>query len=302
MTILSFMEVFPDEISCRIHFKNQREKIGVSCKKCNEKKQYWLQAKWQWQCSSCGFRTTLRSGTVMKFSNLSFHKWYLCMAMMSFSKKGVSALEMQRQMGHKRYATIWNLMHKLRRGMGLREDIYKLEGTLEFDEGYFSHAQTTNEPIKRGRGSQKKQNVAVMAESTPLEDLETGKKSNHCRYFKMKVLMDHTKEKAEELLEKFVRDEAFIISDDSTSYVGFSSVVEGHTTYKSTKEVTKSNLKWVHIAISNAKRNLLGTYHMVKLKYLQNYLDEFCYKLNRRFFGEKLFDRMVIATVSGILV
>lgn len=71
---------------------------------------------------------------------------------------------------------------------------------------------------------------------------------------------------------------------------------------KSTKEVTKSNFKWVRIAISNAKRNLLGIYHMVMLKYLQNYLDEFCYKLNRRFFGEKLFDRMVIATLSGQLV
>jgi hypothetical protein len=74
----------------------------------------------------------------------------------------------------------------------------------------------------------------------------------------MKVLIDNSKEKAEEVLEKYVRDDAFIISDDSNSYVGFSSVVEGHSTYKSTKVVTKSNLKWVHIAISNAKRNLLG--------------------------------------------
>jgi hypothetical protein len=302
MTILSFLNEFPDESSCRFHFKTQREKLGITCKKCTCKTHYWLSAKHQWQCASCDFRTTLRSGSIMQFSNLSFHKWYLCMALMSFSKKGISALEMQRQIGHKRYQTIWRLMHKLRKGMGLREDLYKLDGTLEFDEGYFTHAQTTNEVLKRGRGSQKKQNVAVIAESTPLEDFETGKQSNHCRYFKMKVLMNHTKEKAEEILEKFVRDDAFIISDDSTSYVGFSSVVEGHATHKSTKEVTKSNLKWVHIAISNAKRNLLGTYHMVKLKYLQNYLDEFCYKLNRRYFGENLFNRLVLATASGLLV
>lgn len=302
MTILTFLKEFPDELSCRKHFKAEREKLGVFCKKCGNQKQYWLQGKFQWQCACCGFRTTLRSGTIMQFSNISFHNWYLCMALMSFSKKGISALEMQRQMGHKRYGTIWKLMHKLRNGMGLREDKYTLEGTLEFDEGYFTHAISTKEPLKRGRGSQNKQNVSVIAESTPLEDLDTGKKSNHFRYLKMKVLDDHKKETAEDVLEKYVRDDSILISDDSTSYVGFSSVVEGHIVYKSSKEVTTSNLKWVHIAISNAKRNLLGIYHMVKLKYLQGYLNEFCYKTNRRYFGERLFNRLVIATASGILV
>jgi len=86
-----------------------------------------------------------------------------------------------------------------------------------------------------------------------MEDVKTRKQSNHCRYFKLKVLINHSKEKGEEVLEKYVSDDAFIISDDNTSYVGFSSVVEGHSTYKSTKEVIKSNLKWVHIAIINAK-------------------------------------------------
>jgi len=54
-------------------------------------------------------------------------------------------------------------------------------------------------------------------------------------------------------------------------------------------------LKWVHIAISNAKRTLLGIYHKIKGMYLQNYLDEFCYKLNRRYVNEKLFERLTVA-------
>ena len=53
----------------------------------------------------------------------------------------------------------------------------------------------------------------------------------------------------------------------------------------------KKNLKWVHIAISNAKKTLLGVFHKIKVKYLQAYLYEFCYKLNLKYFGEKLFDR-----------
>jgi hypothetical protein len=57
-------------------------------------------------------------------------------------------------------------------------------------------------------------------------------------------------------------------------------------------------LPWVHIAISNAKRQLLGVYYKVKPEYLQYYLNQFCYKFNRRYFGEKQFDRLLIAAVS----
>ena len=60
-----------------------------------------------------------------------------------------------------------------------------------------------------------------------------------------------------------------------------------HLSFKSNKKTT---LQWVHVTISNAKRNLLGVYHMIKMDYLQNYLDEFCYRLNRRYFDERLFD------------
>ena len=57
-------------------------------------------------------------------------------------------------------------------------------------------------------------------------------------------------------------------------------------------------LTWVHTMISNAKRSLPGVHHMASKKYIQNYLDEFCYKVNRRYYGEELFDRLLIACVS----
>ena len=299
MTILEFLQNLPDEHSCKVHFKVQREHQGIICKKCGSQKHYWLESKWQWQCSNCRFRTTLRSGTIMESAKLSFHKWYLCMAFMSSTKKGISALEMQRQLGHKRYGTIWRLMHKIREGMGKRDSLYQLNGEIEFDEGYFEQAISEQIKLKRGRGSQRQSNVAIMAESTPLEDIETGKTSSQCRYFKMKVLESHNKEDLNKQLIEYINEKAIIFSDKSTSYVDFSELVETHISSKSDKEITKTTLKWVHIAISNAKRNLLGVYHMIKGKYLQAYLNEFCYKLNRRYFGKRLFDRLVIATIAN---
>ena len=299
MKIYEFTQIFPNEYSCRMHFKAFREKEGIVCKKCSCSKHYWLQSKWQWQCSECRFRTTLRSGTIMESAKLPFYKWYLCMSFMISTKKGVSALEMQRQLGHKRYRTIWVLMHKIRSGMGKRDDKYTLEGSVELDEGYFEITAPSTVRLKRGRGSQSKTNVAVMAESTPLEDIETGEKSSQFRYAKMKVLTSHKAIDINGIAKNNIEKESLIITDKSTSYEDFSKMFDTHISFKSDKITTKTSLKWVHVAISNAKRNLLGVYHMISNDYLQNYLNEFCYRLNRRYFGENLFNRMVVAVVAN---
>ncbi len=301
MNIINFIEEFPDEHSCKEHFRRVREREGIKCKHCGCTKHYWLKAKYQWQCSECNFRTTLRSGTMMENAKLPIRKWYLAMAFMSFSKKGISAKELQRQLGHSRYESIWSMMHRIRQAMGQRDNLYGLDGMIEFDEGYFTTetSEKDKQNLKRGRGSQKQTNVAVMAESTILEDIDKGTTSKHCRYFKMKVLESHTSVEINEVVEDNIDEKCIVFSDKSTSYFDISKYVDVHVSEKSTKETTIKTLPWVHIAISNAKRTLLGVYHKIKGKYLQLYLDEFCYKLNRRNFGDRLFDRLAIAMADN---
>jgi len=272
MNLLHFIEQFPDEDSCKTHMKEARSKQGVICKKCQSTKHYWLKSKWMWQCTDCNFRTTLRSGSMIEHSNLPIRTWYLAMAFMTYSKKGISAAELQRQLNHSRYTTIWSLMHKIRSAMGKRDDLYDLRDMVEFDEAYFTVAtkEFDKQNLKRGRGSQKQSNVAVMAESVALEDLNTGKKSKQCRYFKMKVLETHKKEEINTLVDGNFQETSIVFSDKSTSYVDIGDYVEVHITEKSNKKTTITTLKWVHIAISNAKRTLLGIYHKIKGKYLQN--------------------------------
>ncbi|TZF83925.1 IS1595 family transposase [Pedobacter sp. BS3] len=300
MNLFSFTAHFDSEEACRTHFKEQRDKIGVVCQ-CGSKEHYWHKSIWSYECKNCKHRTSLRSGTIMQNSNLSFLVWYKTMFLLSATKKGFSSKEIQTQLGLKRYEPVWAMVHKLRKAMGKREERYTLEGMIEFDEGYFTIESAEIEQQKgvRGRGAVGKQNVAIMAESTPLEDVETGKKSSHCRYFKAKVLNTHTKEEINETVQKNIDNQSIVFTDQSTSYVDIADFVELHITEKSDKQTTKESLKWVHITISNAKRNLLGNYHKIKRKYLQLYLNEFVYKLNRRYFEDKLFDRLVIANITG---
>lgn len=302
MNIFSFAAHFDSEEACRLHFKQERDKIGVNCTRCGHDQHYWIKSRWSYECKKCRSRTSLRGGTIMQSSNLSFLVWYKTMFLMSATKKGFSAKEIQRHLGLKRYEPVWAMVHKLRKAMGKRDERYTLEGMIEMDEGYFTVESTEIEQNKgkRGRGAAGKKNVAVMAESTPLEEVETGKKSSHVRYFKAKVLDSHKSEGVNETIQSSIDEKTIVFTDQSTSYVDIADYVELHISEKSTKESTKETLKWVHIYISNAKRNLLGNYHKIKGKYLQLYLNEFTYKLNRRYFGDKLFDRVVIAGITGL--
>lgn len=301
MNIFSFTAEFGSEESCIAHFKQERDKIGVTCN-CGNTTHYWIKSRVSYECKVCRRRHTLKSGTIMENSNLSFLIWYKTMFLMSTTKKGFSAKEIQRQLGLKRYEPVWAMVHKLRKAMGKREERYTLEGMIEFDEGYFTveSSEIEKAQTKAGRGSTSKVNVAIIAESTPIEDIETGEKENICRYFKAKVLETHNKEEINEIVQENIDEKSIVFSDKSTSYVNIADFVEMHITEKSDKKTTTETLKWVHITISNAKRTFTGNYHKIKRKYLQLYLNEFVYKLNRRYFGDKIFDRLVIANITGL--
>ena len=303
MNIFKFTAEFDSEESCRTHFKEERDKIGVICKKCSNTTHYWIKSQWSYECKKCRSRTSLRSGTVMQSSKLSFLIWYKTMFLLTATKKGFSSKEIQRQLGLKRYEPVWAMVHKLRKAMGNRDDRYTLEGMIEMDEGYFTieASENAHKTQKAGRGSKTKSNVMIMAESTILEDIETGKVERQCRYFKAKVLENHQTKGTDQAFEQAIENEKTIVfTDKSTSYVNIADYVELHISEKSDETTTKETLKWVHITISNAKRNFVGTYHKIKKKYLQLYLNEFVYKLNRRYFGERIFDRLVIANITGL--
>ena len=288
MNIFNFTANFGNEDACRLHFKQERDKIGVVCNRCNHTEHYWIKSRWSYECKSCRSRTSLRSGTIMQSSNLSFLVWYKAMFLMSATKKGFSSKEIQRQLGFKRYEPIWAMIHKLRKAMGKRDDRYTLEGMIEMDEGYFTieASKLEHKTQKSGRGSKTKSNVMIMAESTILEDIETGKIERQSRYFKAKVLDNHQAEGTDQTFKNAIENEQSIVfTDKSTSYINIADYVEIHIMEKSSEQTTKETLKWVHIAISNAKRNFTGNYHKIKKKYLQLYLNEFVYKLNRRYFG-----------------
>lgn len=301
MSLLNFIEQFPDEASCKQKFKEYRDQVGVVCSKCGGEDHYWKKDKEQYECKECNTRTTLKSGTVMHKSKLPFRYWFIAMHLLTATKKSFSAKEIQRQLGHKRYQPIWHMVHKLRQSMGKRDGQYVLVGRIELDEGYFSTEIPQGEkekPLKRGRGSQKKSKVLVMAESEMVESPKKGQKPRRVGYLKMKVIDDLKSGTINEAVQGLAWAATELDTDDSTSYVDLKRYVPRHNSQVIPKDKVGEVLPWVHIAISNAKRQLINTYHDIKPEFLQNYLDEFCYKFNRRYHGEATFNRLLVASVS----
>jgi len=115
----------------------------------------------------------------------------------------------------------------------------------------------------------------------------------------MKVIEKGTNNQVIKKANTLIGPQAKVVTDGSISYRKLPDIIKEHISIQCfNRKDTSEVLPWVHTAISNAKRLLLGIHHNVSKQYLQYYLDEFCYKFNRRYFGDRLFDRMLIASLS----
>jgi len=197
--------------------------------------------------------------------------------------------------------------------MGKRDDKYMLFNELELDEGFFEivankedreriavEIKQNNGKYKRGKGSQKQMAVLVMAES---KTVQPSKKYKHkpnkkVGYIKMQLLEDLSKETTNKEVNKAIDEESSAITDGANNYNDLKKNLANHDAVViEIKSENSKVLPWVHIEISNAKRLLLDIHHSIGSDYLQSYLDEFCYKFNRRYF-DSVFERVVIASVS----
>lgn len=301
MKLFEFEKNFPNEESCKLKFKEMRIKEGIVCPKCGCIHHYWKSSKSMFQCSICGYRQSLRANTVMHGSKLPFKYWFIAMHLLTATKHTFSAAELQRQLGHKRYQPVWEMIHKLRSVMGKRDDKYILKGNIELDEGFFSTEVPTdqkNKKLKAGIGSQKKSKVVVIAESTPEFNPKNVNRPNKIGHIKMIVIPDLKASTIDGKVISAVSSDSSVTTDACASHKHFDKLFGEHKSQVINPKDIGKVLPWVHIAIANAKTLLADIYHGIKPEYLQEYLNEYCYKFNRRYFGEDLFERLMMIGAS----
>lgn len=139
----------------------------------------------------------------------------------------------------------------------------------------------------------------VWLESTPVkEEPKKGQKPKTVSHIKMIVIPDEKAKTIDAVAARSIEKDARLTTDDHRSYVHFKDMFTEHKSQVIDPKDIGRVLPWVHIAIANAKTLLADMYHGIGPEFLQEYLNEFCYKFNRRYFGEDLFDRLVMISAS----
>jgi hypothetical protein len=305
MKLLDFYQRFPDEESCIEYLRKLRIKSGLVCKKCLESEFYWKKDRLMFECKKCNSRISVRNGTIFENSNLPLHLWFKTIHLISSTRKTFSASEIQRQLGYNNCETVWDVLHKIRWAMGERDKKYQLDNFLEIDEGFFKvvdkeiSKEQLAEKQKRGRGSINKLKVLVLVESAPtvvVDERYKHKPKRKCGHLKMIIMGDLKADSINPVIETSVKKGSNVITDKYKGYTKLKEIMNHEEINTSGMKEVHKTFPWVHTAIGNAKKILGGFHHSVGKAYLQSYLNEYCYKFNRRYFLE-LFDRVLIACI-----
>ena len=277
MSLQEFEKKFSTEEQCRAYLQKKRWPNGCVCPKCGARHAVAL-SNGLFQCSKCRHQTSVTAGTVLHRSHLPLTKWFLAIYFVSQDKRGISAVELQARLGVT-YKTAWYVLSRIRKAMGQRDDAYRLENEIEFDDAFFGGPTVGK---KRGRGTEKAKVFVALSLD----------KKGHPRFLKMKKAKDVRKKTVQTFAENFFAKDAVIHTDGFRSFVSALCAFDHRPRLYDTNSGT---LRWLHIVISNAKAFILGTFHGLPSKYLDSYLNEFSFRFSRRALGAKLFDHLCVA-------
>ena len=286
MTLNEFYDNFPDEKSCRDYLYTKRWPDGFKCPKCGVVGEpFNVSSRNVFECKHCRHQTTVTAGTIFDKTRTPLRKWFLAIYLMSSDKRGCSAMRLKRELKIA-YDTAWTMSHKIRNAMKERDETYKLQGFIEMDEGFFG---SPGEGGKRGRGTDK----APVVVGLSLD------KYGNPEFIKAQVLAKVDGESVAEFTEENVKKSSTVSTDGLTIYNKLAKIGFMHEPKKLDPKENPEHLRWLHVVISNLKAFLGGTYHGVPKKHLQAFIDEFCYRFNRRFWQEQLFARTLCACASA---
>ena len=129
----SFQAQFGTDEQCRDYLFEARWPDGFRCTGCGQADAYRHKKRLIDECVACGKQHSLLAGTIFEQTKTGLARWFLAVYLVTSSKRGISAMELQRQMGFGSYGTAWSWLHKLRKAM-VRPDRQPLAGRVEADE------------------------------------------------------------------------------------------------------------------------------------------------------------------------
>ena len=269
--------IFHDEDKARDHFEKLGWPDGAFCLHCGEtEKVYRLSGKSHrpglHHCNSCDQAFTITVGSVMESSHLPLTKWALGFHLMASGKKGVSAKQLQRQLGIG-YRAAWFMAHRIRKAMSLDPKSGPIGGHGKIVE--------SDETFVGGKAKNAHKNKPIPKKHAVHALVERGGK------MRAKHVADVTAKTLRELIAKHVDPKSTMNTDDALTYYHMSKEFAAHGVVNHSRDEYVSKDGTVHIQSAEAffailKRGVFGSFHSVSEQHLQRYVDEFAFRWNTR--------------------
>lgn len=234
------------------------------------------------QCSSCKKTFSALVGTIYQGTHIPLKQWFLLISLMMNAKKSLSACQAARDLGIRR-TTVWKMMHKIR--TSLKQDTDPLCGIIEVDETYTCKKEdedddeNTPKPNKRGRGCNKQAIVGMIERDGKVKAV----KQDKLNFESLKKL----------LFASINIEKSVLFTDEYRAYKPFKKHLPHFTVNHSIKQFVSGavHTNTIESFWATLKRGIKGQFHHISVKYLNKYLDEFCYRYNMRYAKqEQVFD------------
>jgi transposase-like protein len=267
MTLVDVMNLFDTDEKCREVLCRLRWPNAPECPRCHGPVAELATAKQLFYCKDCDYQFTVTAGTIFNDSHLSLSKWFIATLLMCESRKGHSANQMKRELGVS-YKTAWYLCHRIRRAM-LQADRPMLDGTVEIDETYIGGYHKGH----RGKFDNKQVVFGIRQRNGELRFIH----ASDARAKTARVIIG----------ANLSEDVEVIITDESSIYPSALNKEQNkhhHSVNHSAEEYVRGDIhtNTVESAFSLLKRGIVGTWHRISAKHLQAYLDEMCFRFDRR--------------------
>ena len=282
---------FTDSEACYQYLFQMKWPDGFVCIRCANST-YWLSNRGLYICTRCNHQHSLTAGTIMDSSKKPIYYWFKAMWWFTTRKSGLNAVNLQELLGFGSYQTAWTWLQKLRR-CTIRDHREKLSGRVEVDEFVIGGRRSG----KRGRGAKHKTHVAVAVERDPLVP-KIGR-------IRLQVILDCSAESLKTFIELNVKPGSTIVTDGWLSYPPSTKDYVHAPINQSISGKDDDRLYGVNLVASLVKRLMRSTHQgRFEPKYLQNYLDEYVFRFNRRkskCIGKK-FMRIVQQVVKSVKI
>lgn len=307
MTFFEFQQKFPTTAEVVKYYISMRYKDGVTCNHCGSTQVYQRNGiQRNFDCEGCKNSFSIFGGTIFEKSSTDLRKWMYACHLFLNGKKGISGLQLQREIGVT-YKTAWRMLKQIRLAMGNGESAM-FTTTVEIDETYVGGKPrkgngkgpkpTTNVErkatnAKRGRGTKKTPVVGIVERSTKQVYARVALPNREGKKLTGKQLLS--------ILDAACAADVTVMSDEFKGYgiLDSKQSTRIHLNVNHRQEFASGTVHTNHIESfwATLKRGVYGIYHQISVKYLQHYVNEFCFRYNHR--NMDIFSALMSRTVGA---